>query len=121
MKNLLIITMLLGIGYADCNESNWQEYYPDMQGCDLRYADLSWADLSYANLQGADLSYANLSGLDLSFLWGAYSNYTGANLSGANLAHAYLPDTDFTGADLTGATYDETTVLKCLNHTICIN
>jgi hypothetical protein len=29
--------MLLGvqIGYNQCNESNWQEYYPNMQGCDI--------------------------------------------------------------------------------------
>ena len=55
MKNLLIITMLLGIGYADCNESNWQDYYPDMEGCNL-----SGANLSNANLYEADLSNANL-------------------------------------------------------------
>ena len=35
MKNLLFITMLLGVGYSQCNESNWEEYYPDMAYCDL--------------------------------------------------------------------------------------
>ena len=30
MKNLLLITMLLGVGYSQCNETNWQTYYPDM-------------------------------------------------------------------------------------------
>ena len=34
MKNLLLITMLLGVGYSQCNESNWQEYYPsEMAKC----------------------------------------------------------------------------------------
>ena len=55
MKNLLLITMLLGVGYSQCNESNWQEYYPDMAGCDL-----TWANLSGANLSGANL--CNLTG-----------------------------------------------------------
>jgi uncharacterized protein YjbI with pentapeptide repeats len=67
MKNILLITMLLGVGYSQCNESNWQEYYPEMAGCDLEGADLSGANLFYtflhnANLEGANLSSANLQG-----------------------------------------------------------
>ena len=49
-----------------------------------------------ANLANADLSGADLRGTDL----------TGANLSGANLS---------------GAVYDENTILKCLNHDVCVN
>ena len=58
MKNLLLITMLLGVGYSQCNESNWQEYYPNMAYCDLQGADLSGADL-----WGATLDWANLCNL----------------------------------------------------------
>jgi len=50
VKSCLIITMLLGVGYSQCNESNWQDYYPDMAGCDLYSAYLSGANFSYANL-----------------------------------------------------------------------
>ena len=39
MKILLIITMLLGVGYSQCNESNWMEYYPNMAGCQLEGAN----------------------------------------------------------------------------------
>ena len=45
MKNLLLnltfTAILLSVGYSQCNESNWQEYYPEMQGCDLEGATLS--------------------------------------------------------------------------------
>ena len=65
MRNLLFITMLLGIGYSQCNESNWQEYYPNMEYCDLAYANLAGAELGWANLYGANLSWANLYQADL--------------------------------------------------------
>ena len=62
VKSCLIITMLLGvqIGYSQCNESNWEEYYPEMEGCDLSGADLSGANLSCANLSGAYFYLTNL-------------------------------------------------------------
>jgi len=50
VKNILFITMLLGVGYSQCNESNWQDYYPNMSGCALQGANLAGADLSGANL-----------------------------------------------------------------------
>ena len=62
MKNLLIITMLLGVGYSQCNESNWEDYYPDMAGCYLSEANLSTAELYQANLTGAHFSYTHLDG-----------------------------------------------------------
>ena len=97
VKSCLIITMLLGVGYSQCNESNWQEYYPNMEGCylpdaDLSGEDLAGADLSYAILVGVDLYGANLQGADLSF----------ANLEGANLEWAWLEDADLWGANLQG-------------------
>ena len=100
MKNLLIITMLLGIGYSQCNESNWQDYYPDMQYCDLSYAILFYANLSNANLSGADLRYANLS----------YANLSCANLSGANLSNTDLYNTTWDECGITdedGDGYDD--------------
>ena len=94
MKNLLLnltfTTLLLSVGYSQCNESNWQDYYPDMQGCDLSGAYLSGADLSGAYLAGANLGTAILTGADLSeaYLAGAY--LSGADLGNANLTGAYL-------------------------------
>ena len=114
VKSCLIITMLLGIGYSqdcdpdaivgwncDCNEDTWQDYYPNMQGCDLEGADLQGAYLFGANLMGANLSYANLSGANLSFanLW--LSNLFGADLSGANLFQANLSGANL--CNLTGS------------------
>ncbi len=132
MKNILFITMLLGVGYSQCNESNWQEYYPNMEGCylpdaDLSDEDLAGADLSYAilvgadlygaNLQGADLSFANLEGANLEWAWLEDADLWGANLQGTDLSSAFcwgaffvgvhLEGTNFDGADLQYAYFDE--------------
>ena len=92
MKNLILVTLLLGFGYSQCNMWNWQEYYNseghNMEGCNLSEADLSEVDLS-----GANLSYANLS----------YASLSGAGLSGADLSGADLSEVDLSGADLSGA------------------
>ena len=62
VKSCLIITMLLGVAYSQCNESNWQEYYKseghNMVGCYLQGAFLEGVNLSGANLAGANLSGA---------------------------------------------------------------
>jgi uncharacterized protein YjbI with pentapeptide repeats len=113
VKNILIITMLLGIGYSQCNESNWQEYYPNMAGCDLIGADLEGANLTGADLSGAALVYANLEDANL---YGAdiyQADLEGANLQGAvltgadlyraNLEYANLEEPYLIGADLYGA------------------
>ena len=50
VKSCLIITMFVGVGYSQCNESNWEEYYPEMEGCDLDGADLSGAYFYLTNL-----------------------------------------------------------------------
>ena len=85
VKSCLIITMLLGIGYSQCNESNWQEYYPNMSECYLAGAWLNWADLQEADLSNASLSEANL---------------LNANLTGADLHYAGCYRTFFVGATL---------------------
>ncbi len=97
MKNLILVTLLLGFGYSQCNMWNWQEYYNseghNMEGCNLSEVDLSGADLS-----GANLFYANLSG---SSLFGA--DLSGADLTGANLSNANLYQADLSGANLSFA------------------
>jgi len=93
LLNLTFTTLLLSVAYSQCDESNWESYYPDMQGCDLSEADLAGANLYGANLSGAILTWANLEGV---YLAGAY-------LSGANLYEATLYGANLTWADLAGA------------------
>ena len=105
VKSCLIITMLLGVGYSQCNESNWEEYYPEMEGCylagaNLSFALLSGADLYEANLEGADLFGANLEGANLVYANLMYANLEGADLFGANLAYANLSFANLVGAIL---------------------
>jgi len=99
--------MLLGVGYSQCDESNWQEYYPDMAGCwlpgiYLSGADLSGAILQLAVLQGTYLEEANLSEAFLQLASLQDAKLTGANLSGADFDMAYLSGADLEGACLEG-------------------
>ena len=59
MRYLIVITVLLGIGYSQCNESNWQEYY-NSEGHNMEGCDLEGANLYEAHLGGASLYEANL-------------------------------------------------------------
>ena len=83
MKKVLFI-ILMGMLYSQCDESNWQDYYPDMQGCDLEGAYLSDANLEGANLYLGSLYGATLSG----------ANLQGADLSCVNLSDSYLYNTE---------------------------
>ena len=108
MKNILIIIILLGVGYSQCNESNWQDYYPDMSGCDLQGAYLEGVDLSGANLEDAILSEADLTGANLidANLSGAdlyQSKFIYALLTRANFEWTYIHDVDMVGANLSCA------------------
>lgn len=114
LKSCLIITMLLGVGYSLCNESNWQEYYPDMAGCDLFGASLSGANLFMANLNGASLEGANLSYANLLHVNFEGADLSYADLSYADLAHAYLYMADLSYANLEGANLH----LACLESVI---
>jgi len=123
MKKTLLIILLASGAYTQCNESNWEEYYPEMQGCslsganlseaDLFEADLSDANLSYAFLIGADLrnanlSYANLYQADLTVADLIEANLSHANLVFANLSYANLLDADLSYTYLNGANLNST-------------
>jgi uncharacterized protein YjbI with pentapeptide repeats len=89
--------------HANLENTNFKNaglWFVNFNSANLTNADLSGADLKKASLNNADLSNANLQGVDLS----------GADLSGADLS----------GADLSGAIYDQNTILKCVNHDICV-
>ena len=121
VKSCLIITMLLGVGYAveceewneghntnyncDCNEDTWEEYYNseghNMEGCwlyDLHYG-------VFGNLSGA-----NLNGAQLSHTWLFFISLEGASLVGAQLNHALLGFATLEGADFTQANLCNLTV-----------
>ena len=117
--------------YSQCNETNWQEYFPYLMGCDLAGVDFSeeansfmieacgMANFSNADLSGANLSGAScyhglfyetdLSGADLSFTVFQGSVFVWANLSYANLYETDFYDTSLDGACLEGAVgFEET-------------
>jgi len=94
--------ILVGAGYSQCNESNWQEYYPEMPECDLSGAYLAGANLSGANLELANLNYAYLSGANLEGANLNWADLSNADLNYANLSGAYL-DANLSGAYLEGA------------------
>ena len=87
LLNLTFTTLLLSVAYSQCDESNWEEYYPYMQDCNLSGADLSGANFNNANLSGANLADAILwiTNLDGANLYEA--DLTGANLSNTNLCN----------------------------------
>ena len=118
-------------GYSQCDHTNWQNYYPNLQGCDLAGVDFSeeansfmielcgMANFSNADLSGANLSGANchhglfyetdLSGADLSFTAFQGAVFVWANLSYANLYETDFYDTSLDGACLEGAVgFEET-------------
>ena len=113
MRKLILIISTLSFIYSQCDETNWQEYYPELSGCylveaDLWNVDFSGANLSYANLSSANLSSANLIEAILieailieTYLSGANLLY--ADLSGANLYEANLYESNLYGANLYGA------------------
>ena len=94
MRCLIVITVLLGIGYSQCNESNWQEYYNseghNMEGCWLDQAFLPGKDLQYANLSSASLWWTNLNNADLSAETLDFANLMSAQLADINLEEASL-------------------------------
>ena len=112
MKKVFFI-IFIGMLYSQCNESNWQDFYPNMQGCNLEGANLYQANLSDANLNEANLMYADLRGADLSNtslllanlmqtnLW--LANLSNSNLTGAFLSNAYLYQANLSNANFTNA------------------
>jgi len=89
--------------HANLENANFKNaglWFVNFNSANLTNADLSGADLRKSSLNNADLSNANLQGVDLS----------GADLSGADLS----------GANLSDVIYDQNTILKCVNHDICV-
>jgi uncharacterized protein YjbI with pentapeptide repeats len=103
--NDLVLKFVFFINFYNANLEN-----ANFQNADLWHVGFASANLTNADLSGADLSKALLNNANLS----------NANLQGADLSGADLSGADLSGADLSGAIYDQNTILKCVNHDICI-
>ena len=93
----------------------------EVRGNDLAVDYVFFNNFAQANLENANFKNANLK--QTSF----YSaNLTNADLSGADLRktslfNADLSNANLSGADLSGAFINENTILKCINHPICLD
>ena len=91
MKNLLLSILITATAYSQCNSSNWQQYSPNLEYCDLENVNIAWEDVSGFNFFGANLMSSNLTG----------SDFSGANLTNAILVDSDLTWTTFVDANLT--------------------
>jgi uncharacterized protein YjbI with pentapeptide repeats len=105
--------------------SNFPESFQESTDIRIQARNMQSVDLTGANLSGANLSGKNLT---LVIFYGTH--LPNADLSGTDLRYADLRNADLSGADLTNANLEfadlhgailDNTILKCLNHPICLN
>jgi len=72
MKYLLSILCLSFI-YTQCNETNWQDYAPNLSGCTFTNADMSNIDFSSMNFNNVIIKNSNFEGSNFSDIY-AYDN-----------------------------------------------
>ena len=92
MKKLLCVLMFVGALYSQCDESNWQGYYPFLDGCFLTGAIFSGFGYGGPYLEGACLEGAigftqtNYYGTPIlegcADTWGSDCSYEDANADG---------------------------------------
>ena len=103
--NDLVVSYVFFNSFAYANLEN-----TNFKNASLWLADFYSANLTNANLSGADLRKSLLVNTDLS----------NANLQSADLSGADLSGADLSGANLSDVIYDQNTILKCVNHDICV-
>jgi len=123
MKKLLLILLIAGSLYSQCNQFNWQQHSPNLEYCDLENVNIAWEDVSGFNFFGANLMSSNLTGTDFTganltnailvdsdLTWATFvdANLTNANLSGSGLGAADFSNANLSGANLYGATLFDT-------------
>ncbi|SVE54355.1 uncharacterized protein METZ01_LOCUS507209, partial [marine metagenome] len=86
----------------------------------LENANFKNAGLWFADFYSANLTNANLSGADLRKSLLVNADLSNANLQGADISGVDLSGTNLSGADLSDVIYDQNTILKCVNHDICV-
>ena len=82
-----------------------------VSGNDLIVSYVIFNNFSKANLENANFKNTKL----------LYANFYSADLINADLSGADLSNANLSGANLSDAIWDENTILKCLNHPICLN
>ena len=107
---ILSILILLSTNlYAQCDITNYQEYYPDLRDCCFVGADLSGHDFSGANLEGVNFTLSNF---EINYNTNehspnfAFANLTNANFSGVNLDKSHFYGANCQGADFSNSSYD---------------
>ena len=97
----------------------------DVISTEVRGNDLALKFAFFNNFAHANLENANFKNTGLMFVHFNSANLTNADLSGADLSGVDLSGADLSGADLSGANlsdviYDQYTILKCVEHPICV-
>ena len=97
----------------------------DVISTEVRGNDLALKFAFFNNFAHANLENANFKNAGLMFVHFNSANLTNADLSGADLSGVDLSGADLSGADLSGANlsdviYDQYTILKCVDHPICV-
>ena len=99
----LVIATLINVIIAQCDSNNWQDYYPNLQGCQLENADLSGQNMWFGNFTGANLTNANLSNAQIGDAVFENAQMQGADLSNSDQGGAMGPN--FNNADLQNANF----------------
>ena len=94
--------------------------FNNFNNANLENVNFKNAILWLVNFHSANLANADLSGADLTKAILKNANLTAADLSGANLTAADLSGANLTAADLSGVVYDDSTILTCVGHPICV-
>ena len=58
MKNLLFGILIISSVYSQCNETNWQEFFPYLMGCSLSGVDFS-AELEQTGAYCGMINFSN--------------------------------------------------------------
>ena len=95
-------------------------FFNNFAHANLENANFKNAGLWFVNFNSANLTNANLSGADLRKSSFSNADLSNANLQGVDLSGADLSGTDLSGANLSDIIYDQNTILKCVNHDICV-
>jgi uncharacterized protein YjbI with pentapeptide repeats len=95
--------LLKEIKSPDCDFSNKDLGYLDMNGLDLSHCKMINTSVFGANLIGANLSNSNMQRAYLNLARLEKANFSGANLTEAIIFQAIFGETNFKGANLTRA------------------
>ena len=82
--------------------------------------DLIVSYVLFNNFNNANLENVNFKNAILWLVNFHSANLANADLSGADLTKAILKNANLTAADLSGVVYDDSTILTCVGHPICV-